>query len=211
MTKSERIPLNTLLEKSDGRNKIEHIAHAVRGGAVFIYPTETIYGLGGAWDVGGVKERILSVKRKASDNPLILIAPDRNCFSKLPVIFPHTAELLASEFWPGMLTLVLPSSSDERGIGVRVSDHPFVSELFRYLDQPIISTSANLSGEPYINDPEKIYSVFSGAIDLFIDAGPLPPSLPSTVVRIYTDGTMRMLREGAIASKDVLKFLRHKK
>ena len=208
MTKSERIPLNILLETTNGRKKFEHIAHAVRQGAVFVYPTETIYGLGGVCDVGGVKERILSIKRRASGQPLILIAPDRSYFLKLPVIFPPTAERLALEFWPGMLTLVLPSLSDERGIGVRVSSHPFMTEFFRYIDQPLFSTSANLSGEPYVNDPEKIYSIFSGEVDFFIDAGLLPPSRPSTVVRIGTDGTVTVLREGAVLSKDVFKALR---
>jgi L-threonylcarbamoyladenylate synthase len=207
MTKSERIPLNTLLETTEGRKKFTHIAHAARQGAVLVYPTETIYGLGGVCDVSGVKEKIHSIKRKASGQPLIIIAPDRSCFLKLPVIFPHTAERLALEFWPGMLTLVLPSASDERGIGVRVSSHPFIKEIFPYINQPLFSTSANISGEPYVNDPEKIYSVFSGEVDFFIDAGPLKPSRSSTVVRIGRDGTVCVLREGAVPSDDIYKAL----
>ena len=208
MTKAERIPLHTLLETTEGRKKFKHLAYAVRQGAVLVYPTETIYGLGGVSDVCGVREKIHSIKRKASGQPLILIAPDRSYFLKFPVVFPHTAERLALKFWPGMLTLVLPSASDERGIGVRVSSHPFIKEIFHYIDQPLFSTSANISGEPYVNDPDRIYSFFSGEIDFFIDAGPLMPSRASTVVRTAADGTVGILREGAVSSDEIYKALR---
>ncbi|MBN2035728.1 MAG: L-threonylcarbamoyladenylate synthase [Chitinispirillaceae bacterium] len=208
MTKSERIPLDALLETSSGRKRFERIARTAAEGAVFIYPTETVYGLGGLYGVGGVEERILSVKRSASDKPLICIAPDRSFFLRLPVIFPPVAERLARRFWPGGLTLVLPSSSDIRGIGVRVSSHPFVTEFFRYVDHPLYSTSANLSGEPYVGDPENICAAFSASIDFFIDAGFLRASPPSTIVGIDADETVRIVREGAVAAEDIFKVLR---
>jgi len=208
MTKPERIPLNTLLESSCSRKKLKEIAHAVSKGAIIVYPTETIYGIGGAYNVRGVKEKIFSTKQRTAPQPMILIASDRLYFSKLPVTFPPSAERLAQCFWPGMLTLVLPSQNREQGIAVRISGHPFIKELFRYLDEPIYSTSANLSGEVYMNDPELICSIFLGKVDFFIDAGPLPPSLPSTVVSVGRDDSVRVLREGAISLHDVLRTLR---
>jgi L-threonylcarbamoyladenylate synthase len=205
MTNPDRIPLATLLESSHGRIKLELIAHAVKQGAVFVYPTETIYGIGGLWSVKGVKEKIILIKQRAPDQPMILIASDRSCFSKLPVLFPPSAELLARRFWPGKLTMVLPSPETEEGISIRVSNHPFIKEIFRYIDQPLYSTSANRTGKEYFNDPERIYSDFSEKIDFFVDAGPLPQSLPSTVVKIGDDDSISIIREGAVSSRDIFK------
>jgi L-threonylcarbamoyladenylate synthase len=205
MTNPDRISLATLLESSHGRIKLELVAQAVRRGAVFVYPTETIYGIGGLWSVKGVKEKILLLKQRTPHQSMILIAPDRSYFSNIPVLFLPSAELLARRFWPGRLTMVLPSPETEEGIAIRVSNHPFIKEIFRFIDQPLYSTSANLSGKEYFNDPERIYSDFSGKIDFFIDAGTLPQSLPSTVVKIGEDDSVSILREGAVSSVDIYK------
>jgi L-threonylcarbamoyladenylate synthase len=207
MTKPERIQLHTLLEKPRNRKKIEQIAEAVKRGAVFVYPTETIYGLGGACTIPEVKKKILAAKQRPADQPMILIAPDRTFFSKLPIVFPPPAERLARVFWPGMLTMVLPSMNTERGVAVRVSRHPFIKALFRYIDQPLFSTSANRGGEAYVNDPDLIYSIFFKAIDFFIDAGPLPLSPPSTVVKIGNNNMVTVLREGAVSLQDIFAAL----
>ena len=208
MTKTERIPLKTLFESPRSRKKLEEIAHAVSKGSIIVYPTETIYGIGGAYNVHGVKEKIFSAKQRTVPQLMILIASDRSCFSRLPVTFPPSAERLARCFWPGLLTLVLPSPEQEQGIAVRVSGHPFIKGLFHHLDEPIYSTSANLSGKVYVNDPDLIYSVFSGAIDFFIDAGPLPSSTASTVVKIDGNNALSVLREGAVSLSNIERALK---
>ncbi|MGA2507324.1 MAG: L-threonylcarbamoyladenylate synthase [Chitinispirillaceae bacterium] len=209
MTRPERIPLGTLLDdKRHGRERLERIAIAARKGALFVYPTETIYGLGGIFNIPGVKEKILQVKKKPHGHPLILIAPNRSFFKKIAVVFPPSAEQLTQVFWPGMLTLVLPSPEAEQGIAVRVSSHPFITALFRHIDTPIFSTSANRSGDAYVNDPDFISSVFSQTVDFFIDAGPLPPSPPSTIVKIGIDNRFIVLREGTISITQIISALR---
>jgi L-threonylcarbamoyladenylate synthase len=208
MTSPERIPLRALLEASRGPKKLAAVADAVRKGAVFVYPTETVYGIGGVTDLPEVMQRILVAKKRPSDQPMILIASDRSFFAKLPVVFPDSAERLARAFWPGMLTLVLPAREIEEGIAIRVSDHPFIRALFRYIETPLFSTSANLSGQAYVNDPEMIFSAFAGNIDFMVDAGPLPPSPPSTVVKVAMDNTVTVVRHGAVAEDAILKVAR---
>lgn len=207
MTRLERIPLDTLLKGEHCQERLKHFAMAVKDGALFIYPTETIYGIGGVFNVPGVKENILLAKQKPPDHAMILIAPDRSFFSEAAVVFPPCAERLAQAFWPGMLTVVLPSPVTEQGIAVRVSRHPFITALFRYIDSPIFSTSANRSGEEYVNDIELIESLFVQTIDFLVDAGPLQFSLPSTVVRIGSDDTVTVLREGAVSSERIFNTL----
>jgi L-threonylcarbamoyladenylate synthase len=201
MTPTEHFLLEDLLKEHAGSlpsGRLRVIADCIGRGAVFVYPTETIYGIGGSSAVPGVKERIFRAKRRAPDNDLILIAPDRAFFSRIPLIVPPAAEALAAAFWPGRLTLVLPLRHEAASVAIRVARHPFIDAIFPFLEAPLYSTSANISGEAYTNDPARISAIFAGKIDFFIDAGSLPASPPSTVVKIGRDGTAELLREGAI-------------
>ncbi len=197
MTPTERIPLAGLLSEHS-QSGLRAAADRIQSGAVFVYPTETIYGIGGSSAVSGVKERIFKAKRRVPGNELILIAPDRSFFSAIPFIMPPTAEALARAFWPGHLTLVLPLRGSAASVSIRISRHPFIEAIFRYLDAPLFSTSANVSGRAYVNDLETIAALFARKIDFLIDAGLLPESQPSTVVKVGFDGAVRVLREGSI-------------
>ena len=207
MKSPDRIPLRSLLGPENGAcsARMKELAARIANGALFVYPTETIYGIGGCFGVPGVGEKIFLAKKRATGSPLILIAPERASFDALSLIFPPAAEALSRAFWPGMLTLVLPSSRSNGpgGIGVRVSKHPFIKALFKYCNLPIYSTSANMSGEPYVNDTDLIYGQFSDAVDFMVDAGPLPDSPPSTVVKVGEDNTVTVLREGAISAAKI--------
>lgn len=202
---SDLLPGNGEIASSEG---LRSIAERIRRGAIFVYPTETIYGIGGSQAVPAAKDRIFKAKRRAADNDLILIAPDRSFFSQIPLIFPSSAEKLAEAFWPGKLTLVLPLRNDAAGVAIRIVKHPFIEAIFRFLDAPLFSTSANISGEAYVDDPAAISALFAGKVDFMIDAGRLPESPASTVVKVGRDGAVEVLRTGAIGIgpiKEVLK------
>ena len=179
----------------------------VVAGEIFVYPTETIYGIGGRCDREGVRRRILAAKRRPPSNPMILIAASRRQLATLDLIFPHRADTLARACWPGPLTLVLPGAGGGT-LGVRVSDHPLIAALTAQLCLPLFSTSANISGEAYDADPERIYELFSLNVDFMIDGGVLPRSSPSTVVEVDRDNTVRVLREGAVAAQEVNRLAR---
>lgn len=207
MMKTERISLDTLLNPDNARITRE-IADAIVNGAVFVYPTETIYGIGGNALLDGVKEKIFTAKKRPPENPMILIAAQWESFSSLPLNTPQAALALMKRFWPGLLTLVLPSGSDPAGTAVRVSDHPFIRTIFSFLSVPLFSTSANVSGEAYNPDPDAIFESLKGSIDFMIDAGFLPPSPPSSVVKITSDNTVTCIREGVVSNEKILACLK---
>jgi L-threonylcarbamoyladenylate synthase len=203
MMRAERVPLERLLIP-DGRKKLEDLAESIKQGAVFIYPTETIYGIGGMFGVQGIEERIFQVKQRPAEIPFILIAADRSTFDPLHLSWPPAAIRLAAEFWPGLLTLVLPGKT---GIdtAIRVSPHPLVIALYNCLRSPVYSTSANVSGKPYVNDSDIIYERFKDEVDFMVDAGQLAESLPSTIVRVSLNNTVSILRHGAIDTRQIIK------
>jgi L-threonylcarbamoyladenylate synthase len=204
---TERIPLAPLLSGADARTRVAALANRVMNGAVFIYPTETIYGIGGRADSPAVERRIRSIKERPKASPFILIAADKKYFLSFDLVFTPNAELLAKKYWPGNLTLILPSKNIPDGVGVRISDHPFITALYNELDVPIFSTSANLSDQPYVNDPDAICKLFDGKFDFMVDAGVLPESKPSTVVKINEDDSVEMVRDGMVPKMAVLKAL----
>jgi len=167
-----------------------------------VYPTETIYGIGGI-AVSSVKERLYKVKKRQDKSPVILIAGRLSVFSAYSVVLHKTAEKLIEAFWPGRLTLIVSVVGTGERIGIRVSDHPFIQMLSDHVALPLYSSSANMSGTEYINNPDLIYHIFSDKVDMMIDGGVLPQSLPSTVIDVSQDGKAHIVREGAI-SKDAI-------
>jgi L-threonylcarbamoyladenylate synthase len=200
--KPERIPLDRII--TPGNEHLMHdIASEIARGAVFVYPTETIYGIGGSTLVASVHGAIYEAKKRPASNPMIHLAGKSSVFSEMLDNAPNAEQFLAEKFWPGLLTIVISSESNPDGTAIRVSAHPFISALYTYADFPIYSTSANVSGEQYNPDPDYIYSSLRHGIDFMIDAGHLPPSLPSTVIKFTDSCNVNVLREGVLTKKTI--------
>ncbi len=133
---------------------IAEAAAVLKRGGVMIYPTETLYGLGGNAMQKRVHQRIFRIKGRPPEKHFILLVKDRHMIRRLGLEFPDLAKRLAKKFWPGPLTLILsttkatPSALQNRSnsLAVRISSSPFIRKLFGAVDFPIISTSSNRSG-----------------------------------------------------------------
>lgn len=190
-------------------NQPEVLSEAVeiilRGGTV-VYPTETSYGLGGDFFSEKAYDKVLSIKARPEDKALPVIVTDFHLAETL-VAFSALAKDLAERFWPGPLTLALPVNFysihqwfTEDTLALRVSSHPFASELAKLIGRPLIATSANVSGQsPCYSIADLVEQLGQRSItpDLIIDAGALPANPPSTVVRIIND-QVEILRPGSI-------------
>lgn len=198
----ERILFDKLIGPS-GAALLDEIALRIRQGAVFVYPTETIYGIGGSTVIASVNDAIYEAKKRPSGNPMIHLAGRFDVFRPLFDRSPPVAGYLARTFWPGLLTIIISTDDNSEGTAIRVSDNSFITELYNIIDFPIYSTSANLSGEQYNPDPDYIFSSFKDSIDFMIDAGKLPPSPPSTIVKIITNSSVQMIREGVLTQADI--------
>lgn len=193
---------------------LRELAAALREGAVAAYPTETFYALGAAAFSKRPVSRIYRLKGRPADKSLPVVAPDLDMVGELAAFLPDGFVPLAGEFWPGPLTLVLPASpavpdflaGPGRTIAVRVPPLAWLRNLVRELGEPLTATSANLTGEPALADPDEVEARFAGRIELVVDAGPAPGGRPSTIVDLAS-GTPRVLREGTIPAARVLAVL----
>jgi L-threonylcarbamoyladenylate synthase len=188
---------------------VSEVASAVttlRAGGLLVYPTEAVYGLGTALSVGeaGV-ERVRAAKGSVAERPyLLLVASVDAAFALWSEVTP-SARSLAEAAWPAPLTIIgparagLPSGVLGEGpvgqptVAVRVPGDAWLLSLLVALDEPLLSTSANLAGEAA---PSRFCDVPLGALapDLAIDRGDCSGGKPSTLVSCW-EGVV-VLREG---------------
>ncbi len=184
------------------------LAHLRRGG-VLAYPTETVYGLGSeASDVA--LDRLAAMKGRPPRKPFLLLVSSVAMAERCGLEFNQPARVLAAEFWPGPLTLVLRGGEGqlpdrlrgaEGGIAVRWTSHRDVARLIAVMGRPLTSTSANLPGGSPAPGAERIVEMFPAAVAdgtlLVLDGGVLGNVPPSTLVDC-TGRLPMLVREGAI-------------
>jgi len=167
------------------------IAH-VRAGGLLAYPTETVYGLGGAATAGAVAA-LRRLKSRDGDKPFLVLVHSAEAVGQLT--WTDSARELARLFWPGPLTLVLADplgifpvgirDGKTGGVGVRVSPHALVARLVAESGGPLTSTSLNLPGAPPVTsgtDAMEVVRELGGENVIVLDAGTLDASAPSTIV-----------------------------
>lgn len=167
------------------------VRHLRRDGLV-AYPTETVYGLGGATTEGSVRA-LRRTKGREGDKPFIALVESAEAVAALS--WTPAARELAEIFWPGPLTLVLGDPSGIFPVGVRdattgavavrVSPDPCAARLVSALGGPLTSTSLNAPGSPPATSGAEAVEVvreLGGRDVLVLDVGTLPPSSPSTIV-----------------------------
>lgn len=182
--------------------------HLLAGG-VLAYPTETVYGLGTA-ATDSALDKLAAMKGRPPKKPFLLLVNGIAMAEQFGLSLNQPARVLAAEFWPGPLTLVLRGGEGrlpdrlrgtEGGIAVRWTSHRAIARLIAAMGQPLTSTSANLPGGPPAPGPERIVELFPEAVAdgtlLVLDGGVLGNVPPSTLVDC-TGPLPRLVREGAI-------------
>ena len=180
-----------------------------RGGLVAI-PTDTVYGLAARADDDGAVRKLFEVKGRREDHPVPILLPNTDALTRAAAEAPDAAHILAEEFWPGPLTIVLRKTkaiSDlvtggKASVGLRVPDHPVALVLLGACEFLVAVTSANVSGEPPARETEEVRRDFSGRIELILAADRCPGGVPSTVVDV-SEGEPRIVRPGAISAAQI--------
>ncbi|KZY48502.1 translation factor Sua5 [Roseovarius sp. HI0049] len=185
-------------------------AELLRGGELVAFPTETVYGLGGDATSDMAVARIFEAKGRPRFNPLI-VHVDRVETVRDYVEWPHAAEVLASAFWPGPLTLVLPIRAGTGisglvtaglpSLAVRVPANPVARELLRVVGGPVAAPSANPSGRISPTTAAHVQAGLSGKIGAILDGGACDVGVESTIVGL-TEAPV-LLRPGGLPAEAI--------
>lgn len=190
---------------------VERAAELLRAGEVVALPTETVYGLAANALNPAAVRRIYEVKGRPAHNPIIVHVSGRemalNCVRDWPAI----ADRLASSFWPGPLTLVLPRSrsipddvtAGGQTVGVRAPSHPLFQAVIRACGFPLAAPSANPANQLSPTNADHVQQSLGDRIPLIVDGGQSQVGIESTVIDISVEPP-RLLRPGMIHEESLL-------
>lgn len=176
-------------------------------------PTETVYGLAASAFDDHAVGRIFTIKGRPQDNPLIVHVSSVSMIWPLVEEMDSRIEILAKNFWPGPLTLVMKKSglisnvvsAGLDTVAIRIPAHPAALKLIDLCGFPIAAPSANLSGRPSPTSAEHVYADLKSKIPLIVDGGNCLVGVESTVLSLVGEPTI--LRPGRITAAALSKLI----
>jgi len=196
---------------------IQDIITDLKAGKVVSFPTDTVYAIAALTTAYSAVEDIYRLKNRHLTNPLAVLAPSTRNLRQY-VVMSDAANTLAETFMPGPFTLVLPKQKEcsvlqdinpeYQTVGVRVPDHPIAVEILSSIDQPIVATSANISGMKPAISWREVEEYFDGADLTLLQCDTPCSGVASTIVEIQDGVTPIMLREGEISNQQIQQVLK---
>lgn len=180
--------------------KLQQAVQACKEGKVVVFPTETVYGIGGRMSAPQIAEKIREIKGRAEDKPFAYHIGDWSMLDALGV--DESAAMFryfAREFWPGPVTFILKNKNGEK-IGIRFPQNRIACALIMDAGEPFVATSANKSGEPSSYTAKQANERLEGTFDVLIDGGKSELAQDSTVLDLSGEAPV-ILRKGARAEE----------
>ena len=195
------------------RRVLARVGRLVERGALVVYPTDTVYGVGTNPLLEDAVRRLYEAKKRPFGKPVPVLASSIEHVERIAFLS-EEARRLAARFWPGPLTIVVPAkpslpsivTGGSGKVGVRVPAHNVARLLIEEAGGLIIGTSANISGRPPPRTAEEAFRELGNAVDVIVDAGPAPGGKPSTVIDLTTTPP-KIVRKGPIGRRELEEVL----
>jgi L-threonylcarbamoyladenylate synthase len=192
---------------------LDRAAALIRRGRVVAVPTDALYTLvADPFNLGAVR-LVYKAKGRQIHRALPMLVRDCLMVEELARDISPRFKMLSRKFWPGPLTIIMPASpkvplratGNTGRLAVRHALSAVTDELIARLNQPIIATSANISGRPTCRSGIEVFGVMDGTVDLVLDGG-MCDSMGASTVDI-TEPDWRLIKEGAITEKEIAECL----
>lgn len=194
----------------------EEIERYLRAGKLIIYPTDTVYGVGGIIESEETIENIYKAKERNFKSPLIVLVSDVEKIEKIAYINEKNREKiekLIKRFWPGGLTIILKRKdnvpdimvSGGATVGVRMPEHEIALNIISRAGGMLPTTSANISGEATPKSYVELSEEFKNRVDIIVDGGECPIGSASTIIDMSDEP--KILRLGAISVEEIEKVI----
>ena len=193
---------------------LERAAAAVRRGQVVAIPTEALYSLvADPFNLRAVTQ-VFQAKGREPHRSLPILVGGLMMAEELACELNNRFYLLARRFWPGPLTIIVPAAArvplkvtgNTGRLALRRSGSIVASQLVEMLNQPLVATSANISGRPTCRSGIEVFGMMDGRVDLVVDGGPCSGQGATTVD--ITEPRWQVIRAGAILEKELAECLR---
>lgn len=182
---------------------LKQAVETLRSGGLILYPTDTIWGIGCDASNPEAIERVYQLKGRTAEKSLIILLENDNQLQSYVNDVPDVAYSLI-EYADNPLTIVydeaknLPDNllASDKSIGIRIVKHPFCERLIQRFRKPVVSTSANPSGQPAPQHFDDIDPLIKDGVDYIVEFGQQDQSIrpASTIMKLGSDGKFSFLR-----------------
>ena len=191
---------------------IEITNEILKKNGIVVLPTDTVYGImTSVFNFEGQKQ-IYKLKKREIKKPLILMSNSIKTLKQF-VAFPKDIEKIIMDFWPGQLTLILPTTElgklltgGKNNLGVRIPNCKILLDIMAKYDIPLMTTSANISGKESAKTARVAKEYFNNKIDLIVDDGKCKFSFESTVIDMVKFPYV-VVRKGCLDCKKLLEYI----
>lgn len=193
--------------------ELNEVVQILKKEGIVIFPTETVYGIGGNACSCNVIKKIYNIKQRPQQKALTVLVKNIQEIEKYAEIKDEIEKKIINNFMPGPITIILKKKSssgldtvtaNNETIGVRIPDNSIIKTILEKCDFPIAAPSANISGRPSATKLEDAKKDFDGKVDALIDGGECKEKVSSTIVQVI-DGKIEILREGTITVEEIKK------
>lgn len=202
-------------KKSINKNELKEVIKILKNNGIIIFPTETVYGIGGNALSDEVIDRIYKVKNRPRSKAVNIMVSNFNEIKKYAEITSELEEKIIKSCMPGAITLILKKKSDfgnyftanNNTIGVRIPNNKIINTILNNIDFPIIAPSANISGKPSGIEVNNIIEDFKNSVDAIIDGGKAHLGVSSTIIQVVNN-EIKILRQGKITKEEILEKIK---
>ena len=199
------------------KNILNNLGCKLQNGAIGIFPTDTVYGIGcDAFNEEAI-HRLFEYKQRDYSKPINVLISNFDMLNYFVEDISEKEKILINKFWPGALTIIFKKNDNVSNlltaglntIGIRMPNNQIILDLINYSNIPLATTSANLSGKDAGISINDFYDLFNNKVDFIIDNGITSIKKASTVVQIINDKP-HILREGSISKEQIEDALNNK-
>lgn len=204
-----------IIPLAEATQRAAEIASALTAGGLVSFPMGGAYRLAADLRSEDAVNKLMQSKRRARSHPVLGLVPSLAAARAIVdgTGWPITRRL-AERVWPRALTLVLPPSDQLPAkirrmltratgkVGVRVPEEPLAAAIVRAFGAPLLLSSANLENKPGATSAAAVRQRFANSVDVWVDAGDVQPTLPSTLVEVTAD-SWKIVRAGAVPAADI--------
>ena len=195
-------------------NDVDRALEILRNGGLVGLPTETVYGLAADASQKQAVEKIFGVKGRPNNHPLIVHIESVDAARQWSSLWPQSAEILGTTFWPGPLSVVVKKAPDvlvevtggHQSVALRVPGHVIALELLSRFNGGLAAPSANKFGKVSPTSAQHVFDDLGSSVDYILDGGPCSVGLESTIVDCSADLPV-VLRPGGITTEDIEKVV----
>lgn len=192
-------------------DELVDIVNIIKQDGIIVFPTETVYGIGGNALSKDVIKKIYNIKKRPQDKALNILVKNKEEIERYAYISNIIEKKIIDNFMPGPITIILKKKKSEISdlltanndtIGIRIPNNNIIKRILEECNLPLAAPSANISGKPSSIKLEDIKEDFDNKVEAFIDGGVCKQSMSSTIVKVI-DGKVKILREGVISIDNI--------